>query len=101
MKKWHYDSPQDLDQSLVDRLRRFPREPDMLIYAVRSAVALIIRAWLRVYFRFEIVGHEYLRTNRSLVMVANHSSHVDTLCLLAALPLRKLHCAFPASAADY
>src|SRR6266704_6281404 len=63
--------------------------------------ALIIRAWLRAYHLFEIVGHERLRTNRSFVMVANHSSHLDTLCLLAALPLRKLHCAFPAAAEDY
>jgi 1-acyl-sn-glycerol-3-phosphate acyltransferase len=62
---------------------------------------LIIRAWLRTYHRFEIEGHEHLRTNRSLVMVANHSSHLDTLCLLAALPLGKLHRAFPAAAADY
>src|SRR5439155_1463122 len=44
---------------------------------------------------------ENLRANRSLVIVANHSSHLDTLCLLAALPLRKLHRAFPAAAADY
>ncbi len=46
-------------------------------------------------------GHENLRTNRSLVIVANHCSHLDTLCLLAALPLRKLHRAFPAAASDY
>jgi 1-acyl-sn-glycerol-3-phosphate acyltransferase len=101
MKKWHYDSARDLDQTLVERLRRFPREPDMLVYGLRSLVALIIRAWLRVYHRFEIVGQENLRSNRSLVLVANHSSHLDTLCLLAALPLRKLHRAFPAAAADY
>jgi 1-acyl-sn-glycerol-3-phosphate acyltransferase len=101
MKKWHYDSAHDLDQTLVERLRRFPREPDMLVYGLRSIAALIIRAWLRAYHRFEIVGHEHLRTNRSFVMVANHSSHLDTLCLLAALPLRKLHRAFPAAAEDY
>src|SRR4051812_1872304 len=101
MRRWHYEIAQDLDQTLVERLRRFPREPDMLVYGLRSAIALIIRAWLRTYHRFEIVGHEFLRTNRSLVVVANHSSHVDTLCLLAALPLRKLHCAFPAAASDY
>ena len=101
MKRWHYDSAHDLNQTLVERLRRFPREPDMLVYGVRSLLALIIRAWLRVYHRFEIVGHEHLRTNRSLVMVANHSSHLDTLCLLAGLPLGKLHRAFPAAAADY
>ena len=101
MKKWRYDSVPDLDQTLVERLRRFPREPDMLVYGLRSIAALIIRAWLRAYHRFEIVGNEHLRINRSFVMVANHSSHLDTLCLLAALPLRKLHRAFPAAAADY
>ena len=101
MKRWHYDSAQDVDLTAVDRLRRFPREPDMLVYGLRSVVALLIRAWLRAYHRFEIVGHEHLRTNRSFVMVANHSSHLDTLCLLAALPLRRLHRAFPAAAEDY
>ena len=101
MNTRHYDSACDLDQPLVDRLRRFPREPDMLVYGVRALIALIIRGWLRIYHRFEIIGHENLRTNRSLVIVANHSSHLDTLCLLAALPLRKLHRAFPAAAADY
>lgn len=101
MKTWHYDSACDIDQPVVDRLRRFPRESDILVYGVRALIALIIRGWLRIYHRFEIVGHENLRTNRSLVIVANHSSHLDTLCLLAALPLRKLHRAFPAAAADY
>ena len=101
MKTSDYDSACDVDQSLVDRLRRFPREPDMLVYGMRALIALIIRGWLRAYHRFEIIGHENLRTNRSLVIVANHSSHLDTLCLLAALPLRKLHRAFPAAAADY
>jgi 1-acyl-sn-glycerol-3-phosphate acyltransferase len=101
MKPWHYDSAQDVALTVIDRMRRFPREPDMLVYGLRSVVALIIRAWLRIYFRFEIVGHKHLRTNRALVMVANHSSHLDTLCLLAALPLRRLHRAFPAAAEDY
>src|SRR5438045_1149891 len=101
MKKWRYDSVSDLDQTLVERLRRFPREPDMLVYGLRSIAALIIRAWLRAYHRLEIVGQEHLCSDRSIVMVANHASHLDTLCLLAALPLRKLHRAFPAAATDY
>jgi 1-acyl-sn-glycerol-3-phosphate acyltransferase len=101
MKRWRYASISDLDRTLGERLRRFPREPDMLVYGLRSLGALIIRAWLRAYHRFEIIGHENLRTNRSLVIVANHCSHLDTLCLLAALPLRKLHRAFPAAASDY
>src|ERR1700756_1722394 len=101
MKKWRYQAARDLDQAPIDRLRRFPREPDMLVYGLRSLCALIIRGLLRIYNRFEIIGHENLRTNRSLVIVANHCSHLDTLCLLAALPLAKLHRAFPAAASDY
>ena len=101
MKNWHYDSVPDIDQTPNNRLRQFPRDPDALVYGVRSLCALIIRALLRIYNRFEVIGHENLRTNRSLVIVANHCSHIDTLCLLAALPLRKLHRAFPAAASDY
>ena len=101
MKRWRYDSASDLDQTLIERLRRFPREPDMFVYGARSLAALLIRAWLRAYHRFEIIGHEHLRSDASIVIVSNHCSHLDTLCLLAALPLRKLHRAFPAAAADY
>jgi len=101
MKKWRYDPANDVERTPLERLRQFPREPDMLVYGLRSLGALIIRVLLRVYHRFEIIGHENIRTNRSLLIVANHCSHLDTLCLLEALPLRKLHRAFPAAASDY
>jgi 1-acyl-sn-glycerol-3-phosphate acyltransferase len=101
MKRWQYEPAADLDQSPIGRLRNFPRQPDMLIYGLRSLVALIIRGLLRTYCRFEIIGEEHLRNNRSFVLVTNHSSHLDTVCLLAGLPLRRLHRAFPAAAADY
>lgn len=101
MKRWQYEPAADLDQSVIERLRNFPRQPDMFVYGVRSLVALIIRGLLRTYCRFEIIGEEHLRSNRSFVLVANHSSHLDTVCLLAGLPLRRLHRAFPAAAADY
>lgn len=101
MGTWHYEPVPDLDQSVTERLRRFPREPDLTVYAARSLAALIIRGWLKAYHRLEIVGTENLPPEGSFVMIANHSSHLDTLCLLAALPLRKLHRAFPAAAQDY
>lgn len=101
MRNWRYDSVRVVDQAPIDHLRQFPREADLLICGLRSLSALVIRALLHIYNRFEIIGHQNLRTNRSLVIVANHCSHIDTLCLLAALPLRKLHRAFPAAASDY
>lgn len=101
MNPWHYEPAADLDQPLMERLRRFPREPDMLVYGLRSLGALLIRSWLRVYHRLTIIGAENLPKEGSFVLVANHASHLDVLCLLAALPLKKLHRVFPAAAADY
>ncbi|MGH8093074.1 MAG: lysophospholipid acyltransferase family protein [Chthoniobacterales bacterium] len=101
MTKMASEAALALERRVVDRLRRFPREPDVIIYSFRSVIALIIRALLRVYLRFEIVGGENLPNEESFVLVANHSSHLDTLCLLAALPLGRLHRAFPVAAEDY
>jgi len=98
---WQYEPAADLDQPLAERLRRFPREPDLTVYGLRSVAALTIRSWLRLYHRLEIIGTSHLPKEGSFVMVANHASHLDTLCLLATLPLRKLHRAFPAAAKDY
>jgi 1-acyl-sn-glycerol-3-phosphate acyltransferase len=101
MRPWTYEPAPDLDQPLAERLRHFPREPDMTVYLLRSLAALTMRGWLRVYHRLQIMGLENLPSDGSFILVANHSSHLDTLCLLAALPLRKLHRAFPAAAKDY
>jgi 1-acyl-sn-glycerol-3-phosphate acyltransferase len=98
---WHYEPAEDLDQTLIERLRRFPREPDMLVFGARMVTAAVIRTWLRIYHRLEIVGRENIPDEGSFVIVANHSSHLDVLCLLAALPIANLHRAFPAAAQDY
>lgn len=86
------DAPADL---------RRPVETSRVVGVLRAMIAVAIRALLRLYTRFEIVGHENIRTNRSFVMVANHSSHLDAVCLLAALPIHKLERAFSAAAEDY
>ena len=101
MDPWSYEPAQDLDEPLIERLRHFPRQPDMLVYGLRLAAALLCRGWLRVYHRLAIIGRENLPAEGSFVMVANHASHLDVLCLLAALPFARLHRTFPAAAQDY
>src|SRR5258707_6773331 len=101
MNEWHYDPAPDLAQSLLDRLQRFPRDPDMFTYGCQSFSALLIRAWLRFYHRFEIDGLENIPRDGSFILVANHASHLDVLCLLSAVPLANLHRAFSAAAKDY
>ena len=73
----------------------------MLVYGIRSLSALWLRAWLHVYHRLKVTGREHLPPDGSYVLVANHTSHLDTLGLLSILPLKRLHRAFPAAAADY
>jgi 1-acyl-sn-glycerol-3-phosphate acyltransferase len=101
MKHWSYDTAEDLEQPMIERLKSFPREPDILVYMIRGLAALCVRAWLRVYHRYEITGLENIPKEGSFVMVGNHASHLDAPCLVSALPLRKLHRVFPAAAADY
>ncbi|MCX7424779.1 MAG: lysophospholipid acyltransferase family protein [Planctomycetia bacterium] len=101
MEPWHYDTAEDIEASLVERLRRFPREPDILVYSARLAAAAILRAWLKVYHRLRIVGRENLPREGSFVLVANHASHLDALSILAALPMGSLHRVFPAAAKDF
>src|SRR4051812_21683322 len=101
MDEWHYDPTPDFDQTPIERLRGFPRHPNLFIYAARSLANLVMRAILRFGNRLEIEGREHLPVDESFIMVANHASHLDAPSLMAALPLAQVHRAFPAAAADY
>ena len=98
---WRYDTANDSGLSFLDRLKACPREPDPFIYAARISTAVAIRAALRTYNRLEIVGREHLPSKGSFLLAANHSSHLDAVALLSALPLRSLNRAYPIAARDY
>jgi 1-acyl-sn-glycerol-3-phosphate acyltransferase len=101
MTEWEYHPAPDLDETLAQHLRNFPRQPYMLLYAIRSVAALLLRAWMRVYHRLSIDGRDKLPADGSFILVGNHTSHLDTLCMLSAVPLKQIHRVFPAAAADY
>lgn len=101
MEPWHYEPAADLDASFAKRLERFPREPDMSVYAIRSLFALLIRSWLKIYHGLRVRGLEHLPQSRSYVIVANHASHLDAPAIVSSFPFRKLHRIFPAAARDY
>lgn len=101
MKEWEYRPPPDIDATMLESLRDFPRQPYMLVYAIRSLAALLLRGWMKIYHRLEVVGREHLPESGSFILVCNHTSHLDTLSLLTSIPLKKIHRTFPAAAADY
>ncbi len=98
---WQYEPTPDLEKSIRERLQDFPREPDMLVYGLRAMAMLVFRGWLKLYHRYSVSGRENLPSRGSFVLIANHSSHLDALCLLSALPMRRVQRAFPAAAQDY
>ena len=101
MEQWHYDPAADLDQKQLGRLQHGSRLFAMLVFCVRALAAVVVRCWLRVYHRLTIVGRHNLPADRSFVLIANHASHLDTLCLLSALPIRWVQRAFAVAASDY
>src|SRR5215510_7857687 len=68
---------------------------------LRVAIQLGMRVALRTYDRLDVIGRENLPLDTSFVMICNHSSHLDAVCLLSSLPLRRVDHAFPVAAADY
>ena len=101
MTEWEYHPSPDIDSSMRETLRNFPREPTMLAYSIRSIAALILRCWMRIYHRMTVDGRENFPKSGSYILVCNHTSHLDTMCLLYSVPLRQIHRTFPAAAADY
>ena len=45
--------------------------------------------------------HPDVDPNTPYIFIQNHTSHLDTLCMMCAVPLKKIHRTFPAAAADY
>ncbi len=101
MDDWSYDTAPDLEKSVAERLCDSPRYPDVIAHAARTVLHIGLRAFLGTYNRFSVRGRDNLPLDQSFIMICNHSSHLDALCLLSGLPLRCLHRAFPAAAADY
>src|SRR4051794_6544691 len=101
MHAWVYERVGDFGLSAGERARRIPREPSIATSALRGLVQMLMRTSLRIGNGFDVLGREHLPADGSFIMVSNHSSHLDAVCLLAALPLRRVHSAFPVAAADY
>jgi 1-acyl-sn-glycerol-3-phosphate acyltransferase len=101
MEEWHYEHALYLEPAFLEQLDDFRLNSTALVHGARWLGAVVLRTWLRVYHRFTISGRENLPLDRPFVMIANHASHLDTLCLLSALPLCRLSQAFPAAAKDY
>lgn len=72
-----------------------------LSQGVRLLAHLVIRGYLKLWHRVEFQGRENLRGLKGAILVANHTSHLDTLILFTAFPFFQVNRIRALAAKDY
>lgn len=62
---------------------------------------LLVKPFMAIFIGLRIYGRPNLPKCHPFIIVANHSSHLDTLALLSIFPLRELPKIQPVAAGDY
>jgi 1-acyl-sn-glycerol-3-phosphate acyltransferase len=71
-------------------------------HLVQAAFALLfLRPFLALFIGVRVRGREHLPGRDPFILIANHSSHLDTASLLALFPVARLRRIRPCAAADY
>ena len=63
--------------------------------------ALVLRPFMTLFIGLRVRGREHLPKNDPFILIANHSSHLDTVSLLSLFSLWRLRRLRPVAAADY
>lgn len=63
--------------------------------------AVFVKPFLRLFIGVRVAGREHLPAEAPFLLIANHSSHLDTVALLDLFPLGRLRRIRPVAAADY
>jgi len=63
--------------------------------------ALLIKPFLALFIGLRVRGRDHLPPSGQFVLIANHSSHLDTASLLSLFSLTQLRRIQPVAAADY
>lgn len=100
MDDWELKPARDLDLSRRERHRSSLREIGLVEATGRWMWWSLVRGYLRTFHRLRIHGREHLPTEPPFVIVANHASHLDALCVGTSLPMKHGERTFPLAAGD-
>ncbi len=81
-----------MSSTFTRRLRDFTQ---ILFFAV------VVRPFVTLFIGLRVRGRHNLPGRDPFILIANHSSHLDTVSLLSLFPLGRLRNVHPCAAADY
>ena len=100
MKPWEFKSAGDLGLTPEERLHSLRRESGLTEFLSSNFWRLSTRAALRAMHGLDVVGSEHIPQELPFILVGNHSSHLDSICLAALLRPGLFPRVFPIAAAD-
>lgn len=102
MKDWKFKpSPESLAEG-IDKLSVFPREEDFFNHILRRVWHGLLILYFKIYHRLVRVNSQVLSDRDGpLIVVANHSSHLDAALLRASFPMKRANEVFALAAKDY
>ncbi|MBI5864653.1 MAG: 1-acyl-sn-glycerol-3-phosphate acyltransferase [Planctomycetes bacterium] len=100
MKDWKLQPARDLGLPAEQRWRSLHRENGLLETITQGFWRVLTRGYLCTYHRLSVSGREYLPAAPPMVLIANHASHLDALCLAASLPSALRERVLPVAAGD-
>ncbi len=100
-KDFEFKPAADLHLSFKQRIRSVVRERS--VFSLAYSIVWWFGTWfiMRVYFRFSIVGQHHVPKDLPMVLISNHSSHLDVISLLLAVNLKSRDQVFPLAAEDH
>src|SRR5438552_11116264 len=100
MQPWKLQPARDTGLTPAERFRSVRRETGLLESLAHHFLVLILRIYLVVAHRLQILGRHHLPAHAPFILATNHCSHLDALSVVAALQARHRERAFPIAAGD-
>ena len=105
MKRWNYENDQWTKLPYhLKHLPLFTRHIDFFSIFMRTLWGAYLKGFVfKFYIRLKVVGdfHEVYKHNKKLLVISNHSSHLDATSIAAAIPQRYWIDLYIAAAKDY
>lgn len=104
MKDWNYENEQWTQLPVhLKHLPLFTRHHDLTSMILRVLWAIVLKLCFTFYIRLQVIGdfHTLRKTNKRLILISNHASHLDAVSIAAAVPFRYWLDLYISAAKDY